>query len=122
MPDFKASDLALWQDHVKNVMTTEAAIERGTAQLLKLDQESIQKTFEGDVYKISLDTATFVQHMEQLSKNDRAKQIARVCHMRAEHKRGSGHVVDFMATACHHEVALYKDVDALESVKKALRD
>ena len=118
MPDIKPSDLSLWQDHLQKV-SAEKALRQGNAEVIRLDNESVQKQFEADLYKVSLDTATFLQHVEMLEKGRRASQLARVCHIRAESKRGSSEVVDFMQKCCRHEVGLFQDTDAVETIKKA---
>ena len=45
--------------------------------------------------------------------------MAKVCHLRAENKRGSSLVLDFMEVNSKHEHGLYKDTDVLEGIKKA---
>ena len=85
----------------------------------KLDQESIQKTFEADCYKLTWDLSAFATHVDSLSKSKRTAQIAKVCHVRAEMKRGSNAVVNFMEKNSLHEIALFKDRNTCENIKKA---
>ena len=88
-------------------------------QIQKLDQESIQKTFEADCYKLTWDLSAFAGHVDSLSKSKRSSQLAKVCHVRAEMKRGSNAVVNFIEMSHRHETVLFKDRDTCENVKKA---
>ncbi|CAE7938743.1 unnamed protein product, partial [Symbiodinium necroappetens] len=88
-------------------------------QFTKLDQESIQKTFEADCYKLTWDLSAFATHVDSLTKNKKTAQLAKVCHVRAEMKRGSNTVVNFIEKNSPHDTALYKDRDTCENIKKA---
>ena len=64
-------------------------------------------------------TWPFLAYLAELQKCGRSKQMAKVCHLRAENKRGSSLVLDFMEVNSKHEHGLYKDTDVLEGIKKA---
>eukprot|EP00439_Symbiodinium_sp_Y106_P052755 s62_g7.t1 len=118
LPDIKPQDLNLWSDHL-GAASAASLIRKGMEEVTKLDNESIQKQFESDTYKISLDMASFLAYLAELQKCGRSKQMAKVCHLRAENKRGSSLVLDFMEVNSKHEHGLYKDTDVLEGIKKA---
>ncbi|CAE7248706.1 unnamed protein product [Symbiodinium necroappetens] len=118
LADIKPQDLNLWTDHLGTAAPA-SLIKLGMEEVTKLDNESIQKQFESDVYKISLDLTAFLAHLAELQKCGRSKQMAKVCHLRAENKRGSSLVLDFMEVNSRHTHGLYKDADVLEDVKKA---
>ena len=56
LPDIKPQDLNLWSDHL-GAASAASLIRKGMEEVTKLDNESIQKQFESDTYKISLDMA-----------------------------------------------------------------
>lgn len=118
LPDVKPQDCSIWSDHLPKD-PAKAALRDCKDQIAKLDQESIQKQFEADCYKVSFDLSTFANHVEAMAKNKRSSAIAKVCHVRAEMKRGSNAVVDFMDKMCPHHVSLYNDRDTSENAKKA---
>ncbi|CAE7234450.1 unnamed protein product [Symbiodinium sp. CCMP2592] len=119
LADVKPQDCSIWADHMPKDPAANA-LKDCREQITKLDQESIQKTFESDCYKLTWDLSAFASHVDSLSKNKRTAQIAKVCHVRAEMKRGSNAVVNFMEKNCLHETALFKDRDTCENVKKWL--
>ena len=119
LADITPQDLSIWGDHLRQTENPAHVLKEAQNQVLKLDKESIEKQFEADVYKISLDLATFVQHVTELDKSKRNDQMAKVCHLRAENVRGANAVISFMDVNAKHEPGLYTDMDALEGVKKA---
>ncbi|CAE7499646.1 unnamed protein product [Symbiodinium sp. CCMP2592] len=118
LPDVKPQDCSMWSDHLPKD-PAKSALKDCKEQISKLDQESIQKQFEADCYKLSFDLSSFANHVEALGKNKRTAQIAKVCHVRAEMKRGSNSVVDFIEKMCPHHISLYSDRDTSENIKKA---
>ena len=117
LPDVKAQDCSIWSDHLPK--DSNANLKNAQQHIAKLDQESIQKTFESDCYKLTWDLSAFANHIDALVKNKRSAQLAKVCHVRAEMKRASNSVVSYMEKNCFHETALYKDKDTCENIKKA---
>ncbi|CAE7342829.1 unnamed protein product, partial [Symbiodinium microadriaticum] len=118
LPDVKAQDCSIWSDHLPK--DSNANLKNAQQHIAKLDQESIQKTFESDCYKLTWDLSAFANHIDALVKNKRSAQLAKVCHVRAEMKRASNSVVSYMEKNCFHETALYKDKDTCENIKKWL--
>ena len=118
IPDVKPQDCSIWGDHLPKNKSGDA-LRAGHEQIAQLDLESIQKQFEADCYKIAMDVSSFTTYADGLGKNKRTAQLAKICHLRAEGRRGSNAVVDWMETQCHHEVGLYSDDNATEAVKKA---
>ena len=117
LPDVKPQDCSMWRDHLPKDKSDTLRV--GQEQIAQLDLESIQKQFEADCYKISWDVSSFAAYAGAISQNKRSAQLAKVCHLRAESRRGSNAVVEWMQTQCHHEVALYSDDNAIQAVKKA---
>ena len=121
LPDIKPSDCTLWSDHLpKDKSRSGSILKDEQEKIAKLDHESIQKQFESDCYKVQHDVANFAQYADALSQGKRSAQLAKICHLRAESKRGSNVVVEWMQGQCQHEVGLYQDKDVVEAVKKAL--
>ena len=116
--DVKPQDCSVWSDHLPKDPAA-CALKDCREHFTKLDQESIQKTFEADCYKLTWDLSAFATHVDSISKNNRTAQIAKVCHVRAEMKRGSNAVVNFIEKNSLHETALFKDRDTCENIKKA---
>ncbi|CAE6940362.1 unnamed protein product [Symbiodinium sp. CCMP2456] len=118
LPDVKPQDCAIWADHMPKDPAANS-LKDCQEQFLKLDQESIQKTFEADCYKLAWDLSAFASHLASLCQSRRSAQLAKVCHVRAEMKRGSNAVVNFIERNNYHETALFKDSTVCENIKKA---
>ena len=116
--DLQAKEFAVWTDHLQKA-DPQAALRKGQEEISKLDAESVQTQFQADIYKVSHDIASFTQFIDQKNKEKRTAQLAKVTHVRAENKRGSMAVVDFMNQNCKHELGLYKNMGDLENIKKA---
>ena len=107
----------MWSDHLPKEKGN--SLRAGQEQITQLDMESIQKQFESDCFKISWDVSSFAAYADSLAKTKRTSQLAKVCHLRTESRRGSNAVVDWMQVQCHHEVGLFSDENTAENVKKA---
>ena len=116
--DLQAKEFAVWSDHLKKA-DPQAALRKGQEEITKLDAESVQKQFQADIYKLSHDIASFSQFIDQQNKEKRTAQLAKVTHVRAENKRGSAAVLEFMNQNCKHVLGLYKNMGDLEDIKKA---
>ena len=99
--------------------SNEQSMKMANQTIEKLDMETIQKSFEGDIYKIAHDTSCFAKYVEDVRQCQRAAQLARIYHVRAENKRGSNAVLEFLESNHKHEVGLLTDCDVLENIKKA---
>ena len=119
MADVDPKDFSVWSDHLKQQASAAAKLQMAEQQISKLDAESVQKNFEADLFKISHDTATYMQYTDLVTKSKRNQQLAKVCHVRAENKRGAGAVLEYMSQQSRHDIGLYTDVTALEGIKKA---
>ena len=105
-------------DHAK-MASKQESMKMANQTIEKLDMESIQKTFEGDMYKIAHDTSCFAKYVEDVGQCKRAAQLARIYHVRAENQRGSRAVLENLEWHHKHEVGLLTDNDVLEMIKKA---
>ena len=66
------------------------------------------------MYKIAHDTSCFAKYVEDVGQCKRDAQLARTYHFRAENKRGSNAVLEFLEASHKHEVGLLTDNDVLE--------
>jgi len=73
---------------------------QGQALVEALDLESIQKSFEADCLKVATDMAAYAQYTAQCGSSERQAAVAKVLKLKAEQRRGSQAVVDWMLRNC----------------------
>ena len=97
------------KDHLPK--TAESQRGTGSAQgtIDQLDLESVQKSFEADLLRLSSDQAKWADYEMKISAGQRALEISKILHLKAENKRGSQLVVQWMERWCRFAANSYAD-------------
>ncbi|CAE7769661.1 unnamed protein product, partial [Symbiodinium necroappetens] len=99
--DIVMADLTIWKDHLPStVASASGAAMQGQALVEALDLQSIEKSFEADCLKVATDMAEYAQYVTQCGSSDRQAAVAKVLKLKAEQRRGSQAVVDWMLRNC----------------------
>ena len=70
----------------------------------------MSKAFQADVLKLSTDMARFAEYEGKLSASQRQAAIAKVLKLKAEQRRGSQLVVDWMSRNCKFAAGTFQEV------------
>ena len=97
------------KDHLPK--TTDSKRSTGSAQgeIEMLDLESVQKSFEADLLRLTSDQAKWADYETKISAGERALEISKILHLKAENKRGSQLVVNWMHRWCRFAANSYSD-------------
>ena len=98
------------QDHLKPD-DHKGADESGGAEgkVQALDLEAVQKTFESDVLKLATDMAAWSEYRSKVSAGERRIAITKLLKVKAENRRGSQAVVDWMDKNARFKANAYNE-------------
>ena len=79
------------------------------AMVQALDHEAIEKTFQADVMKLTMDMAAWGDYMAKVTHGKRQQAISKLLKVKAENRRGSQLVVEWMTKNARFSANAYNE-------------
>ena len=112
-PMWTHQNFSMWSENVpKKVINPDTRLVSADQQIDQLGKDARKALWESDGLKLARDVAMISRMFNDITKNDQARRLHKICHLRQQNVIGAGIVTNFMNQQCAFVSGNQKDLEA----------